>query len=448
MRKVNALVLLMLTLLPSFILMKTPPVKADEGYAKVYIICLPDVGGWTMGHSYDPSKTKEGAIKALTFKERTSLPLAHPKLGKAPPFYSISYEIVTSWSQYKTIIESYKESVVINTHGERTPIPSGYSRDEWADKIADAMLKRRVTWVHTAGYPFYFSWHQNSGLQEWNINGFQRLMSHINKGNMDCWSPDSEKISLNTHAEATLMQGWYEITDAFWVERGRPLKGSDFGNYTILPIWGTQDGYMTGAIIGFFKPGERVMPEERYGFGAYIHIGTDKTYKSDGETLSDNPAYSRGYVGAAAALWTETLAFEHTETNRVYDYGLTHTELLISVVPVIAGYHAEPQPNKKEVYISFGVYGVMKTNSTSSDHFTKARFYLGGVIEHYSDGVNVWMVTDSSKDAYNYPEHSTINWPGVGKLGLKTLLLLLPMALSGECLPSHLSAALCCLLTG
>lgn len=159
------------------------------------------------------------------------------------------------------------------------------------------MTSRNITWVHTGGYPFYFSWRQDSGLQEWGVNGFQRLMSHINKGNVDCWPPDSEKIRLNTLAEATLMHGWYEITAAFWVERGRPLKGSSFGNYTILPIWGTRDGYMTGAIIKFAKL------NQTQGLGFYVHIGAGQAYESDGEIKTDRDFYS-GYVGAAAAIWT------------------------------------------------------------------------------------------------------------------------------------------------
>ena len=422
MRRFPAFLILILILVPSFILMETPSVKADGGQAKVYIICLPDVGGWTMGHSYDPTKTKEGVIKALNFKESIHLPWAHPKLGKAPPFYGISYEVVTSWDQYKTIIEFDKEIVLINTHGERTPIPSGYPRDEWADKIAEAMLKRRVTWVHTAGYPFFFSWHQDTGLQEWNANGFQRLMSNINKGDVTCWPPDSEKIWLSGEAKYTLLDAWGEIYDAYWAERGRPLKGSDFKNYTVLPIWGTVDGYMTGAVIAFAKPSERVAPEERYGFGGYVHLGTDKTYKYDKETPSDDPHYSRGYVAAAAAIWTETEAFRPVSRKGVTTHVIQRiTEWGLLVTPGITMYGEAAGPWFR-VDLSFGIYGCMKTNHTEG--IEQIEFYL-----EPPSGCTVWMWQNVSVNGYheNKPTLSGLAFKA-GRTVLKTIMLILAAA--------------------
>jgi len=41
-----------------------------QGQAQLYIICLPEVYGWTFkNRQFDPTLVKEGAIAALTFNE-------------------------------------------------------------------------------------------------------------------------------------------------------------------------------------------------------------------------------------------------------------------------------------------------------------------------------------------------------------------------------------------
>lgn len=427
MRRTKALILLLVLLLPSYILIISSPVKADNGCAKVYIICLSGVRGWTFhDREFDPLNVTRGAIRAINFKERVQLPYVHPKLGKTPPFYSINYQVVTNWYTYKCIIESYKEVIVINTHGEITPVPTGYLREEWTDEIAEAMLQRRVTWVHTAGYPFYYAWYQGASDKEdnppWGQEGFKRLMSHINKGDIDCQppGPETERIDLSTEAEDVFMDGgWGDIHDAFWAERGRPLKASDFKNYTILHLWGTENSSMTGAVIAFVKPSERALPEQRYGFGAYIHIGTNQTFEYDGETPSDDPDYWRGYVGAVAAIWTEVEAFEPTTVTEEYieqhypdDY---YTVWGFSVTPVITYYSYESGTYK--VNIDFGIYGCMKTNGT--EWIGDVEFYL----ECPSD-CQVMMSSNASKNAYKYDEPTLgIDWVKVTKVGVSALLV-------------------------
>ncbi|MDH5754150.1 MAG: hypothetical protein OEY95_02940 [Candidatus Bathyarchaeota archaeon] len=435
MRRTKAFLLLTMILIPSYILITAPPAKADEGYAKVYIICLPDVGGWTFpDRPFDPSRVKEGAIKALSFKDSTNLPRAHPKLGKAPPFYGISYQVVTDWYTYKSIIESSKGVIVINTHGEITPVPSGYSREGWTDKIAEAMLKRRATWVHTAGYPFYYAWYQGASQKEdnppWGPEGFKRLMSHINKGTVDCLPIISETnpVRVNTNAEDTLSKEW-KIQDAFFAQYGRPLKASDFGNYTILPIWGTWDGYMTGGVIAFVKPSERALPEERYGFGAYVHIGTNGTW--DLNEVSTDGDYYRGYVGAAAAIWTEVEAFEPTAVTKEYVEHVAgysyYTAWGFGVTPVITCY--AKVGNTLYVWMDFGIYGVMKTNGT--DWIGKVEFYLSCP----SDCI-VMMHSNRSKNGYNYGNSTVgIDWKKWGWYGFKVGLFIVGAVLTKGTLP-------------
>ena len=187
MKKAKAFILCVILILMSFVSMlyKAPLIKADEGNANVYIICLSDVAYHNYGEDSWESKISitKGAIDAVKFGEKDSLPLVHPVLGKSPPYYGVSYQIVSDWNTYKNIIEYCSDVIVINTHGEILPIPSGYNPIEWIGKIACAMLTRRLTWVHTGGYPFYMVWYQGATTyQEWpsgGIYGFKNFTSYI-----------------------------------------------------------------------------------------------------------------------------------------------------------------------------------------------------------------------------------------------------------------------------
>lgn len=155
-----------------------PQVKADQGSAKVYILKLDAVGAWWVDNMSD---AVEGAIEACTPKERhDNIPRAHPKCGETAPYYDISYQVVTDWSTYVDIIQYEVGVIIVNTHGEILPVPSGYSNTDWVDAIADAMITRSVKWAHMAGYPFYYVWHQGDSEKSfWGVNGFKALMNHI-----------------------------------------------------------------------------------------------------------------------------------------------------------------------------------------------------------------------------------------------------------------------------
>jgi len=100
---------------------RIPEAKAATGKANVYIVNLPDVGGWWSR----PQRVKKGAIAALTalsqydntsqHADTSNLPLIHPKLGNTPPFIDISYKVVSDWAVYKQIIESYEDVIIVNT---------------------------------------------------------------------------------------------------------------------------------------------------------------------------------------------------------------------------------------------------------------------------------------------------------------------------------------------
>jgi len=366
MKRFRALMLLLTIILSIFVILPVNnKVMADEGRAKVYIICLDGVGGWVMGRSFNPAETRDGAIEATKFKDRYRIPRAHPKLGKSPPFYYVDYVVVSSWSYYKSVIESEKDVIIVNCHGEILPVPSGYTAEGWVDKIAEAMLYRKVTWVHTAGYPFYYYWVEGaSSMTIWGTLGFKRLMQYISINDAECWPPGSESvlISLNTEAQGPFGDSWPDIQGyAAYVQAGRPLSGSLFKNYTLFPIWGTLDGYLTGAVIAFIKPSERLMPSERYGSGVYVHIGTNETFNVSEEPTGGD--YWRGYVGAAAAIYIEVQAFK--PSSKVD--GDSFSKWGVVVTPVLEWFiRPDKSSNILKVTIKFGIYGTLNTSTTDS----------------------------------------------------------------------------------
>ena len=269
----------------------------------VYVIALEGVDG----HGVDNvSRVVEGVLEAcrvdmLYYWTGGWSDLGFPVLGEVE--IGVNVTVVDDWSVYRDIVESSHEVIVVNAHSEAVPVPSGYLKEDWVDEIAEAMACRNVTWVHTAGYPFYHYYHQESGEGEWGEEGFQMLMSHIGKNNVTCWPPvpETNKIRLHTDAEYSLYLSWHKLAFALVVECGKPLNASDFKDCLVAPIWGSHKSSMTGAIIKFSKP------NQKNSFGFYVHAGTHQTYTSGGiETDGD---FYRSYAGTAQAIYTFSFRF-------------------------------------------------------------------------------------------------------------------------------------------
>jgi hypothetical protein len=248
MRAIKAFSTVALTLIallaPAFL---TQSVKADVGTAKVYILMLPDIGGSWVDSC---EQVKDGAIQACMLGGnccQSNVPRVHPKPEDInyPPYYSATPSVVTSWITYKDIILNYAGVIIVNTHGEILPIPNGYTEEEWVDKISEAMLMRRVTWVHVAGYPFYYVKYESGVSETWGENGFKHFMNNINKGDVSCWPPmdwltlveqtnvtDSDE-SLGNFAWSFDGVNYHDIKDFASANLGRPLKYSDFKDYLI-----------------------------------------------------------------------------------------------------------------------------------------------------------------------------------------------------------------------
>jgi hypothetical protein len=269
-------------------------VPIGEADVKLYVVAIDGVDASEVGNI---TRMVDGVLEACRVNRIVEL-IPNTWFDYAELKINTSVRVINSWTEYKQVVETCSRAVIVNAHGETIPVPTGYSREAWVDKIAEAMAYRNVTWVHTTGYPFYHLHYQEGSVEEWGEQGFQRLMSHIGKNNVTChpvW-PETEPVLLNDAARSTIGFGWPWVDDTSVVERGKPLKGSDFANYTIMPIWGTEDHYMTGAIIKFYKP------DQKDNFGFYVHSGARRTFRVflNNETDGD---YYKGYVSAGAALW-------------------------------------------------------------------------------------------------------------------------------------------------
>ena len=383
MRKLYASVLVAFIIISVFHSTMIVSVEADEGRADVYIICLIGVGGWCVN---SPARVRDGAIRAIskidsgqTGADNDNIPRVHPQSGNLPPFYSISYEVVTDWWTYKDIIENRQEAIVVNTHGEALPVPSGYTSEGWVDKIADAMLHRRISWVHTSGYPFYRFWLQDaSSSQEWGVAGFKFLMAHIDKPNVECWSPNEvEKPEINDGV-GNLFVGWTELSfHLHYVLDSRPLKCSDFNNLWVLRTHGgnptpPQEGYFPCAVVAFAKANQRLDPTSEYGFGCYVHVGTFQTY--DPGYYPNERDYWQGYLGCAMAVWSEIEAFSPIGVKGGNLTASPWCEYAMVVSPTITAY--SKLGNDWIIRVSLSVYGVIKSLNDPSHRFPVDHVYV------------------------------------------------------------------------
>lgn len=393
--------------------------KADNGSASVYIICLPEVPCYNFGNQVNQTaktSVRDGAIEALGFRENDNLPRVHPLMGKTPPFYNIQYQVVTDWNTYRYVVQNLDNIIIINTHGEILPIPSTYSQVSWMAVIADAVLNRSVTWVHTGSYPFFQMWYQgNSTYELWGTFGFQNFTHYLGLDGVTCWPPpyphdETDMIRMNTYATDTLQGGgWQNLGGAYRAELGRPLNSSQLKNYTVTAIWGSESDYMTGAIVSFVQPSRRFTPSQHKGFGAYVHIGTRNTDDGQHSTNSD---FYRGYVGAVAAISVVVQKFETKEYFTSWSPDVpahSYTEVCVMVTPVISGWNFHDDANVSNKYwdvdVNYGIYCCMKTNATS--YFDSVSF---DVSSDYADGVAI--VEECSVNAHRNDADHTLQIAG------------------------------------
>ena len=280
----------------------------------VYVVALDGVEAREVANVTRVVEGVRGAVEALN-KNNLTIELPFLRYWKnfskyflhkgegAPPFDDMTYvyasfpanaslHIINEWDDYRNVVEHSVETIIVNAHGAVLPVPNGYTKEAWTDKIAEAMLLRNVTWVHVGGYPFYYYQKQGSSLETWGEDGLKQLMAHVGKPNTTCYYYGAWQCD-GMEGGTDIMDATWFITQAYFVPRFWPLNYTEFEGLIAVPIWGVE--YQTGAAVAFKKDLNQA------SFGFYVHIGTNKTYSEGGdETDSD---YSRGYIGAAVSLY-------------------------------------------------------------------------------------------------------------------------------------------------
>lgn len=279
--------------------LSTEVVPFGEVCLEVYVIALDGVDGHGVSNITRvvdaviyASKPCDGAIHYL-IEPPPELVLGELKINA-------TVTIIRGWDEYRRVVETCSRAIIVNAHGETIPIPSSYTREEWIDKIAEALAYRNVTWVHTAGYPFYYIHHQESGISVWGEKGFKRLMSHIGKSNVTCHphppATETDIVLLHEDCKYYIAYGWPKLLlFAYLANRGKPLNATEFKDSCVAIIWGTDYYYMTGAVIKF------ATTNGTNSFGFYVHVGTYQTYTDD--RCKTDADYFRGYTGTGMAVW-------------------------------------------------------------------------------------------------------------------------------------------------
>lgn len=279
----------------------------EKQSVNVYVVCLDDVDASGVSNI---SRVFEGALLASEVDRVRYLtgelePVGMTFLevmGEIP--INVSVTVVTDWTAYKVLVEYASNVIIVNAHGGILPVPSDCDEEEWVDKIAEAMLYRNVTWVHTGGYPFYRVFYQKNGEMAWGEEGFKRFMRQIGKENVTCWAPSDiadEYCGITPTA-------WYGIATTTWLEFplsikiGNPIERSsieDVHVYSIYSYCYNEQEYDSGVTIAFTKP------ITRQSFGFYVHLGGGQTFKN-GPTPTDRD-FDAGYVGGAVAIWSHVM---------------------------------------------------------------------------------------------------------------------------------------------
>jgi hypothetical protein len=276
-----------------------------EKSVEVYVLCLEGVG---VRRVENLSRVLEGVFGAA----RESTVNVHvgetweygprPRAVFKEVGVNITVEVVTDWDRYKSLVELGSNVIIVNAHGEYLPVPSGYGREQWVDKIADFMMNRWGTWVHVAGYPFSLVHHQNGEVETWGEEGFKALMRHTGRENVNCRPPagkENEIAGWDGEAHQQIGITWFGLK--YWEAIvGKPLKCSDFKGYLLIWLYhGVAEGerYLPGAVVKF------VCVNDTSSFGLYVHLGTWQFYDYHGH--EPDADFAVGYITTAAAVWSD-----------------------------------------------------------------------------------------------------------------------------------------------
>ena len=292
---------------------------ADVKTIKVYVISLDGVKASAVKNV---SRVVDGVYRASSVEVIGYFLGLGDSYGRFVSFVTdeakvkVEVTVIRDWTTYRLLIDYGSNLIIVNTHGETLPVPSGYTKEKIVDELADSMANRNVTWVNVAGYPFYYVWNQDSTAEAlWGAGGFQKLMGYVGLTNVEIpttlpvlgWADFTgyASQSLNTFG------GWEGLSHfASHADLTSPLRGSDFANYTIMSLYRRgydSEEYLEGAVLAFAEPGRKTPFPNNFGY--FVHLGTNQTYDNSYPPVATDRDYYAGYVTTAAAIWANEMKF-------------------------------------------------------------------------------------------------------------------------------------------
>lgn len=302
-----------LTGLPFSVLSSSVVSEFGENWVsvRVYVVSLDGVGNYRASNN---SMVVEGAMQVpLDFNREIPVYLEPISSWEWETIWlNITYDmrLITDYEAYRMLIEWGSNAIVVNTHDEYLPVPSGYTKEEWAGTIADFMLNRWGTWTHTGGYPFYRVWHQDGKTEIWGEKGFQTLMSHIGKGNVTCYPPAKHPEK----ADFGLFWARWRFLDNCGLDLpastlgkanpGYPISFEDFNKSQIINYIYVlnHSSHATGASIPFRQDASTL------NFGVYVHLGAWEFYDGTGHRMPGLDDLAMRFISTAAALEAELVS--------------------------------------------------------------------------------------------------------------------------------------------
>lgn len=293
--------------------------SSEVAHLNVYILDLKGVKGHLIGNL---SRSVEGALVASSID---TVHFREVALGGEDYYQlvSIMQAEVTDWGQYKGIIETESNVMVVNAHADTVPVPSNYSKVAWVEKIAEAIGYRNLTWVNTGGYPFYYYQSQGENESLWGEDGFKQFMDSMGIANVTCIHSEYRPNLISTDALSALSN--WNMEQVFFAEEGYRLNVSDFQGKLLWTIWGF--GSPLGAVLKFAGDGMGTS-------GFYVHVGALRTFNS--EMAVTDADYYRSYAGTAAAVYSTVLSFayEH-QSNSPQTFSILNLQSALLLAGVI-----------------------------------------------------------------------------------------------------------------
>jgi hypothetical protein len=214
---------------------------------------------------------------------------------------NIATEVIADWGRYKDIVETESNLVVVNAHGDVLPVPSNCTQRTWVAKIAEAIAYRNLTWVHTGGYPFYYTQSQGGNESIWGPDGFMSFVASAGLTSLQIIPVAT--LGDESFSTKSLFPTWNSAL-AFFAE-GYILNTTN-SDQLVCPIWGDYS-YSVGAVF-------KIAGSGLGSTGFYVDVSASRVFDSTHRTAEDDD-YVRSYVGTAHAIYTLTLRYALEKEN-------------------------------------------------------------------------------------------------------------------------------------